>query len=145
MPTKSALRQTHSYLIGVIHSHPTAPWGEVIHLPLLLLASISWGKHDPELARLVNNKVCCPVLKEYNIQPDMWDRSPVSLDASLQTANTHLHSSPDRQKRVFQLLWVVSTREWGEGCFYTGLAHGKLCRPRCSWWSHSDSSTSSLA
>lgn len=57
-----ASKHTHSYLICVVHSHPTAPCGKVIHLPLLLLASISWGKHNLELARLVNNKVSSPVL-----------------------------------------------------------------------------------
>lgn len=52
----------HSYLVGVVHSHPTASGRKVVHLPLPLLASISWGKHNLELSRLVNNKVCGPIL-----------------------------------------------------------------------------------
>ena len=51
-------------LICVVHSHPTAPRGEVVHLPLLLLASISWRKHHLELAGLVDNKVRGPVLRD---------------------------------------------------------------------------------
>lgn len=53
-------------------------------------------------------------------------------------------SSPDRRKRVCRSLWAASTQERGEGCFYTGSAHGKLCRPKYSGWFHSGSSTSSL-
>lgn len=54
-------RKTY-YLISVVHSHSTTPGWKVIHLPLLFLASISRGKHDLKLARLVNDKVCGPVL-----------------------------------------------------------------------------------
>lgn len=53
---------TNSYLIRVVHPHPTAACREVVHLPLPLLASIGGGKHHLELARSVNNKVCGPVL-----------------------------------------------------------------------------------
>lgn len=59
---KYIYKQTYSYLISVVHSHPTAPSRKVKHLPLLLLASIIWGKHHLELTRLFDNKVCSPVL-----------------------------------------------------------------------------------
>lgn len=39
---------------------------------------------------------------------------------------------PDLQKHACQLLWVVSIQEQDGECFCKGLAHGKLCRLRCS-------------
>lgn len=52
------------HLIGVVHSHSTAPCGEVVHLPLLWVAPVSWGENHFELAGLVNHKVGCPVLRK---------------------------------------------------------------------------------
>lgn len=66
-----SMNENHSYLISVVHSHPTASSGEVIHLPLLLLTAIRWGKHNLELARLVDDKVCGSVLWNKNIQHRM--------------------------------------------------------------------------
>lgn len=61
-----------SYLISVVHPHPTAPWVKVIHLPFILFASISWGENDPELSWLVNDKISCSVLRSNNIRSDGW-------------------------------------------------------------------------
>lgn len=81
-------KQIQSHLISVVHSHPTAPRREVIHLPLSLFASITWRKHNLELAWLVHNKICGPVLWDWTSKPNMWDRTCISSVSSLKQSVT---------------------------------------------------------
>lgn len=142
-PFQRTRHASYSYLISVVHPHPTAPRVKVIHIPFLLFASISWGENDPELSWFVNDKISCSVLRSKNIKSDgWWDCSSV---LTLKDFSKQVCFSPDHQKRVCRLLWAESTQELGEGCFYRGLAHGKLYHPKYSWWFHLGSSTSSLA
>ena len=52
------------HLVCVVHAHSTAPGWEIVHLPFFALAAISRGEDHLEFARLVHDKVCCPVLWE---------------------------------------------------------------------------------
>lgn len=88
------MRAARSYLVRVVHPHPTTAWLKVIHLPLLLLTSVGRGENHLELARLVYGEICCSVLRDKNIMPDLWDDSPLTLKDLSKQALVFLTWSP---------------------------------------------------
>lgn len=56
-------------LICVVHAHPTATSGEVVHLPLLGATPIRRRENNLEFSRLVDDKVGCSVLCEETAPP----------------------------------------------------------------------------
>lgn len=106
------MHAARSYLVRVVHPHPTTAWLKVIHLPLLLLTSIGRGENHLELARLVYGEVCCSVLRGKNIMPDLWDDSPLFL------------KDPSKQALVFLTWSPKACLPIVMGCVHPGTRRG---------------------
>lgn len=59
---KGGLGKALDGLLGVVHAHAHPCPVELVHLPLLLLASAAGGEHQLQLARLCHMQVCSPIL-----------------------------------------------------------------------------------